>query len=318
MPPPRATPFVSVVIPHRGDDTLLGRCLEALRQQTYPRDLFEVLVVVNEPEKRSLECELHKGEFLLWEPHYFSYSARNLGIENAQGDVVALTDSDTIPSPDWVSEGVAALRESQADVVAGHITVTASKTRPSPPALYELMFAFDQEKNVRGRFSATANLFVARHLFTEHGLFDQTAQTGEDFEWTAGAVDGGATLVYSSSAIVKHPARESWSALLAKARRTALPFANAAATSPKRGGRLRTRIQFHLRTRPSPSKVRALTRPQRLVARLVHVLILAHKALCLLRVPPVVDRDFEAGRAERAAQDLFAQVASAQRHSSKT
>jgi len=281
------------VIPHRGDDTTLGYCLEALRQQTYPRDLFEVLVVLNEQDRRSFECELHAGESALWEPRYFSYSARNLGIENARGDVIAFTDSDTIPSPYWIMEGVTALREFPADLVAGQITVTSSKARPSPLALYELMFAFDQEKNVGGGYSTTANLFATRRIFAEYGLFEETASTGEDFEWTRAAVNGGKTLVYAPRALVRHPARESWSDILAKARRTTLPYVGVARPSSNKTERLFERLQFQLSAKPSPSKLAALTPIQKFIARFVRATLFAYKALCLLRIPAEFQRNLE-------------------------
>jgi GT2 family glycosyltransferase len=237
---------------------------------------------------------------LLWEPHFFSYNARNLGIQNSKGEVIAFTDSDTIPCSDWIAEGVTALAEFPADLAAGHITVTASEMRPSPPALYELMFAFDQERNAGGGFSATANLFVTRHVFAENGVFDPTAQTGEDFEWTRAAVNRGAALVYAPSAVVEHPARESWSALLAKARRTALPYAST--TPPDNGKRLQSRLQFQLGAKASPGKLRPLSPLQRFSARLVRFLILVYKALCLLRIPLAFRRDLKLASARRATQ----------------
>ena len=308
---PNAKPFVSIVIPHRGDDTSLERCLEGLRQQTYPHRLFEILIILNERHYRPLECALREGESKLWEPHYFSYSARNLGVKNAKGDVVAFTDSDTIPWADWIAEGVAAMAEVQSDLVAGHITVTVTEGRPSLPALYELMYAFDQERNARGGFSATANLFVARHLFAERGLFDPFAITGQDFEWTRGAVGGGAKLIYAPLAVVDHPARESWSALLAKARRTSRAFADTATAPHENVGRLNTRFRFQMATKPSSSKVRPLTPPQRFAARLVRAFLLAYKALCLLPILASLRKRPSGSQVARAQQKLPTQVGDA-------
>ena len=296
-----AQPFVSVVVPHRGDDTLLLRCLEALRHQSYPGELYEVLVVLNEPENRFFEFELQEGEFPLWEPQYFSYNARNRGVEASRGDVIAFTDSDTVPSAEWITQGIRALAESDSDLVAGHITVTTTRKRPSLPALYELLFAFDQERNVGGGFSTTANLFARRHVFSEQGLFDETAVTGEDFEWTKSAAEDGATLTYSPDAIVEHPARETWSALFAKARRTTLPYVNISDPGSSEGNHLRERLRFQLSATPSPSRVSALSKSQRSVARLVRLVMVGYKAVCLLRIPPAFQRDLQAIRARQVA-----------------
>ena len=311
MPSIPPQPFVSVVIPHRGEDSPLELCLEGLRHQTYPQHLYEILIVLNEPNRRFLEFEIQEGEFPLWEPQYFSYSARNHGVENSKGDVIAFTDSDTIPSREWISEGVKALMESGADLVAGHITVTTSTARPTAAALYELMYAFDQEKNVGGGFSTTANLFAKRHMFAEYGLFEESASTGEDFEWTRSVANGGAKLVYAPAARVSHPARESWSALLAKARRTTLPYVGIAEGASDNSERLRARLQFQLSAKPSPSRINTLSSPQKFIARLVRVALMAYKALCLLRIPPAFQRDLQVARTKGAPQALTVQGASA-------
>jgi len=267
-------------------------CIRALRAQTYPTELFTVVIALNEPTQRSLGFDLRQRESLAWEPRGFSYNARNTGIKSSLSDVVALTDSDTVPDSEWLTEGVAAL-SAGADIVAGHITVTTTTMKPSLPALYELLFAFDQQKNVAGGFCTTANLFARRDVFAQQGLFDQTALTGEDFEWTRSAVEDGMTLTYSPHAAVNHPARETWSKLFAKARRTTFPYVGIADAGSSPGNHLQERFRFQLIATPSPSRVSALAKPQRSFARFVRMVIIAYKALCLLRVVPAFRKDLQ-------------------------
>jgi cellulose synthase/poly-beta-1,6-N-acetylglucosamine synthase-like glycosyltransferase len=212
------TPLVSIVIPHRGADGPLRLCIEALRQQTYPASQIEILSVINEPIRRNPIFELKSNEKILWEPDYYSYAARNKGIEASKGSIIALTDSDTIPDPDWIEKGTQALLDGP-DLVAGAIRLSFSTSPLTPSACYEKLFAFDQEKNANRGRSATANLFVKRVVFDTHGLFDSLAESGEDFEWTSKATLAGSTLVYSPHASVAHPARETWKELIHKARR---------------------------------------------------------------------------------------------------
>lgn len=306
-----SSPSVSVIIPHRGEDAPLERCLQGLRHQSYSHDRYEVLVVLNESEQRTLACELLGDEVMLWEPHYFSYNARNHGIEKSTGDIIAFTDSDTVPSSDWIAEGVNALKRTDSDLVAGHITVTTTRARATAPALYELLFAFDQEKNVGRGFSTTANLFAARDTFERCGLFEKTALTGEDFDWTRAAVESGAKLTYARSAIVDHSARETWSALLAKARRTTLPYVNLSQTDPDSSNRLRTRFRFQLGAKPSAEKVAALPSHQRVMARLARFVVVAYKALCLLRFSPAFRRDLHSAQAREATHSITGQGATA-------
>ena len=301
---------MTVVIPHRGEDTGLWACIRALRAQTYPPELFNVMIALNEPTQRSLDFSLRDRESLVWEPEGFSYNARNTGLKSSTSDVVALTDSDTLPDTEWLTKGVAAL-SAGADIVAGHITVTTTTMKPSLPALYELMFAFDQQKNVSGGFSVTANLFARRESFAKYGLFQEAARTGEDYDWTRAAVEAGARLVYAPSAIVGHPARESWRALLAKARRTTLPFGGAAQANSECSERLKNRLQFHLAAPTSPEKLALLTSTQRARARFVRVVLTSYKVLCLLRIPPQFRKDLREAQAFQHGQIPSAQEASA-------
>ena len=311
MPSDASQSQVSVIIPHRGDQAVLARCLDGLRQQTYPTNRFEVIIVLNEPKQSVLELDLRDNEKTVWEPEYFSYKARNTGIGASQGDVIALTDSDATPSPSWLENGVRAINHSGADVVAGHIEVTTSTRWLTNPALYELMFAFDQNKNVSGGFSTTANLFARRDAFTTYGLFQETARTSGDFDWTRAVVEAGARLVYTPTAIVDHPARESWKALLAKAGRTTLPFVGAAQATPEISERLKTRLQFQLAARTSPEKLALLTSTQRLRARFVRVVLTAYKVLCLLRIAPQFRKDLQEAQASQPGQIPSAQRAAA-------
>lgn len=271
--------FVSIVIPHRGSDFALESCLSAIRAQDYPKEFMETFVVLNESNNRELSFKLRPGEKLLWEPREGSYAARNYGIRVARGDVIALTDSDTEPGPSWISAGVTCLSQG-AQLVAGAIQVTHS-TPPNSSALYEKLFAFDQEKNAGFGQSVTANLLVKREVFTTYGLFDENAKSGEDFEWTRSATSQGAAMVFCKDALVRHPARESWVELVKKAYRTAWQFPSGA-TGHETSLRLKKRIRQKLLHGPSISKKQAMRGHQRLVAHTVRAALMAFQASLLL------------------------------------
>ena len=46
----KSNPFVSVIIPVFNDSDRLLTCLKALEHQTYPKNLYEVIVVDNDSE----------------------------------------------------------------------------------------------------------------------------------------------------------------------------------------------------------------------------------------------------------------------------
>ena len=143
--------------------------------------------------------------------------ARNGGAMLAAGEILAFTDSDCVPEPAWLTEGVAAL--TAYDFVGGRVTVlVANKARITPTEAFERVFAFDFKTYITKKgFTGAGNLFCSREVFDAVGGF----RTGvsEDVEWSYRATGKGFRLGYAPMAIVGHPARRTWEDLWAKWRR---------------------------------------------------------------------------------------------------
>lgn len=212
--PGRPLPEVSVIIPTRNDWPRLLAGLEALQAQTLDRSRFEIIVVDNARTATS-PPPLPNGVRCLHWPHGYSYSARNAGVHAARGRVLAFTDSDCLPAPEWLEQGLAAL---DTGVCGGHIEMF-SRTG-SAAALYDAHFALRQDLNIPRRgFSVTANLFVAREVFDKVGPFVDDSPSSADREWCVRARSAGHPVRYARAAVVRHPARESLGELLGKSRR---------------------------------------------------------------------------------------------------
>jgi GT2 family glycosyltransferase len=184
--------------------------MTALESQTYPSALYEIIVVDNgstEPVAPLLTPYLHaRAEF---EATPGSYAARNRGIAVARGHVLAFTDADCIPSSTWLEEGVACLDYQDAPLIGGRIVVFPREATPTAVELYEMLYAFPQEENVKAGFTVTANLFCAREVIEKLGPFDQNLKSYGDVDWTSRAVKAGFKLAYCDEAVIRHPARRS-------------------------------------------------------------------------------------------------------------
>ncbi|MHC4544175.1 MAG: glycosyltransferase family 2 protein [Planctomycetota bacterium] len=206
--------FVSVIIPVYNDVERLKICLEALENQTYPRDLYEVIVVNNDP---SQTIEPHVVNFnnvrLICESHRSSYAARNKGVFNARGTVIAFTDSDCIPKSDWIEKGVNnLLNEPHCGLVAGRIEIFCSDPEnPTAIELYEKITAFHQKMYVdRLKFGATANLFTFKNIINKVGRFNYTVLSSGDSEWGNRVFKAGYKQIYADDTCVSHPARKTF------------------------------------------------------------------------------------------------------------
>jgi glycosyltransferase involved in cell wall biosynthesis len=211
------TPFVSVIVPVFNDPERLALCLQALENQTYPHNSYEVIAVDNGSDE-SIEpivarfCQARTT----YEGRSSSYAARNKGISLAQGEVIAFTDADSIPFADWIEKGVAhLLRSPRCGLVAGRVEIFCKHpARPTTVELYERLTAFQQKVSVElGKYGATVSLFTLKTVLAQVGLFDADVKSGGDIEWGHRVSAFGYELIYAEDTCVAHPARHSFAQL---------------------------------------------------------------------------------------------------------
>ncbi|MBD1911830.1 MULTISPECIES: glycosyltransferase family A protein [unclassified Leptolyngbya] len=213
-------PFVSVIIPVFNDAEKLKTCLSALAQQTYRPDSYEVIVVDNGSENFE-EIEALAAQFpqvvLTQESTPGSYAARNKGISVAKGSIIAFTDSDCIPAPDWLEKGVHCLLEHpHCGLVAGRIDIFYKDSEnPTAVELYDgVIMGFPQDEFISKRKAgATANVFTWKHVVDQVGNFKAQMKSHGDMEWGKRVHTAGYELIYADNARIAHPARDSFQQL---------------------------------------------------------------------------------------------------------
>ena len=216
--------FVSVIIPVFNDAERLQKCLEALENQTYPKDLYEVIVVDNASDE-SIESVVNRFNQALaaYESTPGSYAARNKGISLAKGEILAFTDSDCLPDYNWLETGVKHLLSvANYGLVAGKINMFFKDAdHPTAVELYDCITYLDQKRYVEEyKFGATANLFTSKKVFQKVGLFNDKLKSWGDKEWGNRVFSWGYSLSYADDCCVAHPARYSLNNLCKKIIRT--------------------------------------------------------------------------------------------------
>jgi GT2 family glycosyltransferase len=247
-------PFVSVVVPVYNGGAQLRACVAALEVQTYPRDRYEVIVVDNGSTDG---CTSAVGEFscarLEQEPVPSSYAARNRGIAVARGEVIAFTDADCVPAPDWLEQGVAHLgRIENCGLLGGRVELFYGvPARPTALEQYERLFDFDQERLIAaGRFAMTANAFTYRSVVERVGPFDARMKSVGDRDLGNRIAAAGYAQAFAPGAIVKHAPRGSFAALVAKRRRVAGGHHDLAQKTPHPRGRFLAALGQQLAVKP--------------------------------------------------------------------
>ena len=172
---------VSVVMPYYAQPEELGRTLAALEGQTYPRELFEVVVVDDgspEPLERPstpLDVKVVRQEDL----GFGVARARNAGVRAAAHDILLFLDADLLPEAEWVAAHARwhhAVPDAMTQGFWLRVSVDgvdAGTIRSRPGTLKEL-FAGQE-----------ANWFQGRQL---HSTFDRASRASDDM---FGTVAGG-------------------------------------------------------------------------------------------------------------------------------
>ena len=109
-------PFVSVVVISKDRHELLLRSVAALRDQNYPAEKYELIVVEEGDAPRPMEGV--KYVFLPRRNLGLGY-ARNRGVKEAKWEIVAFTDDDTRAAAYWLEELTAPFRDGEVYGVSG-------------------------------------------------------------------------------------------------------------------------------------------------------------------------------------------------------
>ncbi len=211
---------VSVVVPVYQGEADLPELIDCLRSQTYPVDQVEYLLVDNNSTDQSFELiqaaataketpiSLHA---LQEDQIQSSYAARNRGIQAAQGQIIAFTDMDCRPEPQWLTDLIQPFQNENLAIVAGEILALPGDTVLEQYA--QRQETLSQKHTLAHSFcpyGQTANLAIRRTAFEQVGLFRPHLTTGGDADicWRIQQKTP-YQLQFAATAIVKHRHRSS-------------------------------------------------------------------------------------------------------------
>jgi len=119
---------ISIIIPCHNEEVFIGKCLNSIIEQDYPKEKLEVLVVdglSNDRTREIVKDYAAKYPFirLLDNSKGIIPAALNIGIRESRGEVVIRLDAHAAYSPDYVAKCKELLAKYDVDVLGG-VTVT--------------------------------------------------------------------------------------------------------------------------------------------------------------------------------------------------
>lgn len=190
-------PLVSVVIPCRNEEKFIGKCLDSLIEQDYPKENIEVLVVdgASKDGTRDIVRKYkEKNSFikLLDNPDYFPSFALNKGIRESKGKIIIRCDAHSEYSKDYIQKSVGWLQiDKKIGNVGGIWTNKPSNDTPKTKGIaYTLSHPFCVGPS-KYRTGVKKPIFVdtvpfgawRKEIFNEVGLFDENFLKTQDLEF---------------------------------------------------------------------------------------------------------------------------------------
>ena len=188
-------PFVSVIMPVRNEAKFIGKALTGLFNQTYPRDLIEIIVAdgMSTDDTRGVIRQVAAGAeipvHIVDNPKQIAPSGLNRAIEKAAGEIIIRVDGHCEIDEDYVENCVALLVAGKAEGVGGPI-----ETIGDGPLASAIALAMSSAFGVGGSAFRTINdreMYTdtvafpgyTREILTRAGPFDEELVRNQDDEY---------------------------------------------------------------------------------------------------------------------------------------
>ena len=192
--------MISVVVPTCQRNEALAQCLDRLAPgaQTLDASQYEVIVTDDGSKSTAQAMIRERYSWARWVagPRRGPAANRNCGARLAQGEFLAFTDDDCLPSPDWLRAYAAAIREN-VEIYEGATAATGPLQGPFVGA----------PVNLKGGSLWSCNMMVSQGVFARLEGFDEgfPGAADEDVDFHRRAHARGEAIDFVPDALVLHP-----------------------------------------------------------------------------------------------------------------
>ena len=192
--------LVSVIVPNL-NSPIVGQTLASLSQQDYPWE-YEIIVVGQDKYGQVQKSE--RIHAIVTPTPIYQSAARNIGIREAKGEILAFIDSDCIASPEWLHNLIQNFENPDINVVGGGVTFPSDHywTFCDNVATFH-EYLNDTRPGMREQLP-TINLGLRSSIIEQIGFFDEQLPIGEDVDLTTRMRIEGLRLYFDPTALITH------------------------------------------------------------------------------------------------------------------
>lgn len=199
-------PYISVIVPVYNGEKIITECIQSLLNLDYPKEKLEIIIVDNNSNDNTKNIIKNYPVKYLFERKSGSYNARNMGIKNSNGEILAFTDSDCIADKNWIKYLIRNFNDPRTGGVGGNVIAFQPE---SIVEKYQSKTALIQENFVKEKppYIVTANAAYPRDALIKIGLFDGSLYSGGDADIGWRLHWAGYEIKYEPNAVVYHKHR---------------------------------------------------------------------------------------------------------------
>lgn len=211
-------PLVSVVLPVKNGSGKLEHCLESLRGQDVPSELYEVIVADGRSIDDTAEIARGYGCCVVDNPRETVAGGRNAGLSVARGRYIAFSEDDIVLPPHWLSEGIRVLSsDPRIAAVGGPTPIPASSSafgkavdlifRAAARTGYSVQSGMNQGYREVDDIPG-GNAMYRREYLGDGQVIDEGLLTAEDVDLHIRLREKGYVLVFSPAFLAWHHKRD--------------------------------------------------------------------------------------------------------------
>lgn len=175
---------ISVVIAAFNEEKLIGKCLKAVKNQTFPKENYEIIVIDNNSTDKTADISRQLGATVIsYTKKQGGVAAKQFGAQKAKGEIIAITDADSIPDTNWLETIDKILKNKTLMCVGGAVfSAEDSLLMNFSLVIYDFIARINQLFGISVVWGP--NMAVRKDAFMQVGGFNTALKTSDDWEFT--------------------------------------------------------------------------------------------------------------------------------------
>lgn len=181
--------FVSVVVITKNNIKTIERCIQSLLDQNYSKEYLEIIFVDGHSSDGTAEMiESYSRNLSYLKLYYEDVGtmgwARNVGINNSKGEIIAFTDGDAFPEEEWISKIVHTFKNDDQIAIVGGLDILTGINETG--TIVDSWRRLKKEFNIKALSKIkTVNFAMRRDALLACGGFDPTLSHFDEGELKA-------------------------------------------------------------------------------------------------------------------------------------